>query len=196
MALIKQSIEWKDVKGFEGFYQINNVGKVYSCHSHKLLTAYESSDGYLRVNLSVRGKVKIKMLHVLVATAFLPNPQDLPVVNHIDGNKKNPLPHNLEWTTFSENSKHAFFHGLSKISDKAREKASENAKINGAKTTSRPVIQYSIDGRKIAVFSSIKEASRITGANDGRISHVCKRRKGMYTAGGFVWRYKDDPEFT
>lgn len=193
MVSIKQKIEWRDVEGYEGYYQINNVGKVYSCHSHRLLTPYVSSDGYLRVNLSIRGKVKIKMLHVLIANAFIANPYNFPIVNHIDGNKKNPLPNNLEWVTYSENSKHAFKHGLSKISDKARKKASENAKANGSKTTSRPVIQYSIDGVIIAEYPSIKAASRMTGANDGYIGSVCKRKK--YTAAGFVWRYKDDPEF-
>lgn len=193
MVLVKRNIKWKDVLGFEGVYQVNNIGQVYSCHTTKILNAYKSNDGYMRVNLSFRGKAKIKMVHILVAEAFISNPNLLPVVNHKDGNKTNPRVENLEWVTFSENSKHAFYTGLSKISDKAKNKASKNARANGSKTTSKPIIQYSIDGIKIAEYESIKAACRATGANDGYVSKVCKRIK--YTAAGYVWRYKDDPNF-
>ncbi|QOY37060.1 HNH endonuclease [Anaerobacillus isosaccharinicus] len=193
MGAIRQFIKWRDVSGYEGFYQINNIGQIYSCHSNKILTNYVSSDGYLRVNLSVRGKVKIKMVHVLVAQTFIPNEKELPVVNHIDGNKLNPNVNNLEWVTHSENTRHAFEIGLAKPSEKSREHARKVAAKNGAKTTSKPVIQYTVDGDKVAEFPSIKAACRATGANDGYMSMVCRRKK--QTAGGFVWRYKDDPEF-
>ncbi|AQZ46054.1 NUMOD4 domain-containing protein [Paenibacillus larvae] len=193
MTRIKCKIEWRDIPGYEGFYQINNIGQVYSCHTTRILSNYMASDGYLRANLSVRGKVKIKMVHVLVAQAFIPNPDNMPVVNHIDGNKQNPNVNNLEWVSYSENTKHAFTNGLAKISKKARENARRVAAENGARTTKKAVIQYSLDGERIAEYESIKAACRATGANDGYLSMVCRRKK--QTAAGFVWRYTDDPEF-
>lgn len=180
---------WKDVKGYEDFYKINKTGEVYSNHSKRKLKPYKSSDGYLRVNLSKNSKVKITMVHRLVAESFIPNPHNYPVVNHIDGNKANPDISNLEWTSHSGNSKHAYERGLSKISDKNRRAVSKIAAENGAKTTRKAVLQFDLEGRIVREFPSIKEASRQTKTNDGNISLVCK---GKYKhAGGFIWKYKE-----
>ncbi len=107
----------KDVIGYEGLYKISPNGEIFSEYSKRLLKPYVASDGYLRVNLCKDKKVKITMLHRIVAETFIPNPNNLPVVNHIDGNKANANAKNLEWATFSENSYHAFATGLSSISE-------------------------------------------------------------------------------
>ena len=180
--------KWLDIKGYEGLYKINELGQVYSLHSNKILKNYKSSDGYLRVNLSKRSKVKIIMVHRLVAEHFLLNEYNLPVVNHIDGNKENPNINNLEWVSFSDNSKHAHRTGLSNISKKNRETVSKIAAENGRKTTSKKVFQKTTDGSIINVFDSIREAERQTDISRTNISLVChgKRQK----AGGYYWEFE------
>ena len=100
---------WKDIEGFEGKYQVSTWGRVRSCHhgKTKILTPYKNERGYLKVGLSV-GKRKTQKFRVnrLVALAFIPNPYNLPQVNHKDGNKENNSYTNLEWATNEINSKH------------------------------------------------------------------------------------------
>lgn len=107
---------WLDVVGYEGFYQVSNLGRVKSFYRGKVhLLKYQlDSQGYVIVTLSKGGKQKGCKVHVLVAQAFIPNPENKPFVNHIDGNKSNPHVSNLEWVTQSENMKHAFRIGLKK----------------------------------------------------------------------------------
>jgi hypothetical protein len=101
--------EWKDIVGYEGLYQVSNTGRVKSLKKCELLMKHQISNcGYCRVSLR-KPKSSIKYsIHRLVAEAFLPNPNNLPQVNHIDGNKLNNLVDNLEWNTRSENQKHAY----------------------------------------------------------------------------------------
>ena len=104
--------EWRDIKGFEGLYQINNYGKVkslerYSMQNHliseKLLTPHYSQGGYLDYSLYKDGIRYHKKPHRLVAEAFIPNPNNLPEVDHIDTDKNNNRVDNLRWVTHSEN---------------------------------------------------------------------------------------------
>ena len=177
---------WKDVVGYEGLYKVNQTGEIFSEYSKRTLTPYLSSDGYLRINLCRNKKVKITMLHRIVAEAFIPNPENLPVVNHIDGNKANPNVENLEWTTFSGNSIHSFSSGLSRISDKCRKAVSLVAAENGAKTTSKAVIQIGTDGNVVNKFKSMREAERVTRIPRSNIARACG--SDDYSAGGFKWR--------
>jgi hypothetical protein len=180
--------EWKDVVGYEGIYKVSRIGNVYSTYSRRLLKPYIASDGYLRLNLCKNKKVKITMLHRIVAEAFIPNPNNLPVVNHIDGNKANPIADNLEWTTHSKNSAHAFAIGLNHISEKCRKAVSLIAAENGAKTTSKVVMQMDADGSVIKEFSSFREAARETNISRANILRACKSKD--YSAGGFKWATK------
>lgn len=95
-------------------YLINEKGEVFSTKNNKLhkMTCKPDNSGYVRVCLFVEGKVKKCLLHRLLAQTFIPNPYNLPVVNHIDGNKLNNSLDNLEWTTHTSNQKHAFTLGL------------------------------------------------------------------------------------
>lgn len=89
---------WMDCKGYEGFYQVSNLGRVWSVRSQSYLTGNADKDGYLRVHLTAKnGKRKMEFIHRIVALAFISNPTGLPVVNHRDQNKQNNCVDNLEW---------------------------------------------------------------------------------------------------
>ena len=114
---------WKDIQGFEGYYQVSNLGRVkslerYVCHSGKAMLRKErirkpfDNQGYWNLTLHKDKQDYHTTIHQLVAKAFIPNPDNLPVVNHKDGNKKNNCVDNLEWVTASENSRHAIKIGL------------------------------------------------------------------------------------
>ena len=101
---------WKDIEGYEGLYQVSNLGRVRNI---RVLKPAPTKDGYLRVCFSVCGKTKGFLVHRLVAKAFIPNTQNSEV-NHIDGNKMNNSVGNLEWSTRSDNILHAYRNGLIK----------------------------------------------------------------------------------
>lgn len=115
-----------DVKGYEGLYEVSNLGNVKSVERKSwngftlirqpeiILKTGNNGKGYLFVNLSKDNKVKQFYVHRLVAIAFIKNEEDKPQVNHIDGNKANNNVENLEWLTCSENNKHAFETNLRK----------------------------------------------------------------------------------
>ncbi len=128
---------WKDIKGYEGYYQVSNQGRVRRIKSGKstqkgrILKTSSKFDEYSRTGLSINGKVCWLTIHRLVAEAFIPNPEKKPCVNHIDGNKRNNVVSNLEWCTYSENNRHAYRIGLNKgttgihYTDAARKNMSE-----------------------------------------------------------------------
>lgn len=97
---------WKDIAGYEGLYQVSNFGRIKSLRSKIILASLSSKSGYCYVGLAKNGMNKQKSVHRLVALAFIPNSENKPEVNHIDGNKHNNTVKNLEWVTKSENMKH------------------------------------------------------------------------------------------
>ena len=105
---------YKDVVGYEGIYQVSNLGNVKSLHKKSLngfVLKPKKSHGYCRVGLFDK-KHKYFMIHRLVALAFIPNPNDYPFINHINGIKNDNRIENLEWVTHSQNILHAFKTGL------------------------------------------------------------------------------------
>ena len=108
---------WRDIKKGAGLYQISDCGRVKSLWygKEKILRPTVNSAGYLHLTLCVNGKRIYCNVHVLVAEAFVPNPDNLPEVNHIDSNRLNNCAWNLEWTTQGENVRHAARLGLLKI---------------------------------------------------------------------------------
>lgn len=102
----------KDIPGYEGIYQIDADGQIFNLKTGQTRKASVSTYGYLTITLSKDGHTKTHRVHRLVAEAFVPNPMQLPFVNHIDGDKKNPAASNLEWVTAKENTQHALKNGL------------------------------------------------------------------------------------
>lgn len=119
---------WKDVVGYEGIYKVSNIGRVKSLNrtvqtktgnkyrvKGKILKVYLDKYGYSIVSLRKNGKSNHCRVHRLMCIAFKPNPLNKPWVNHKDGSKSNNVLNNLEWSTPSENAKHAYDKGLNPI---------------------------------------------------------------------------------
>lgn len=112
--------EWRDIEGFDGFYQVSNTGKIRSQGDNRgnksgkwrLRSLSANPDGYLKVRLMHKGKDKTCGIHTLVAKAFIPNPNNYETVNHKDGNKTNNNVDNLEWADRSQQMIHAYQNGL------------------------------------------------------------------------------------
>lgn len=112
--------EWKDIEGYEGFYQISNLGRVKSLggwcgtakRKEKIRSTSLTHDGYVKVRLIHQGKDKTMRVHRLVAEAFILNSENKDTVNHIDGNKQNNTVSNLEWVDRTEQMLHAYALGL------------------------------------------------------------------------------------
>lgn len=129
---------WKDIKGYYGIYEVSNFGNVKSLHSRNFgMILNKINDNYLYVNLFYKKK-RLKIgIHRLVAIAFIPNPENKPQVNHIDGDKLNNNVSNLEWSTSKENIIHSYKNNLQiKGNHKlTKEQVVEIRKINGSNFT-------------------------------------------------------------
>jgi len=186
---------WVDIIGFEGRYMISSFGRVKSLKREKhivrkghpvilflkerILGQYLDGGGYPQVTIS-NDKPYCHHVHRLVGIHFIPNPLNLPEINHKKGVKTDNMDISLEWMTLSENRKHAFLIGLS--NSKFQNFGAENPK-------SKPVSQYTKDGVFIKTFSGQSEAERETGADQATIWRVCNGI--LKTAGGFCWKYAD-----
>ena len=124
---------WRDIVGFEGIYKISNFGDIKSLPRKrvkgKILNPAKNNRGYLRVGLCKDGRVRYESVHRLVAETFISTPQNLPAVNHIDGNKLNNNVENLEWVTKGQNQIHAYRIGLRKTTERQREISRNNIQI-------------------------------------------------------------------
>lgn len=122
-------IEWKDVIGYEGLYRVNNHGEIYSLISNRILKQFlrgsREDNKYFVVDLHKDKNGKTISVHRIVAEAFIPNVDNLPCVNHKDGNKYNNNVNNLEWCTYSMNNYHALESGLKVISSGTKSKLSK-----------------------------------------------------------------------
>jgi len=175
---------WKDIVGYEGMYQVSNLGRVKSLNYNRTgkenILSTSKNKGYFNVVLSKKGfKPFTVRTHRLVAEAFIPNPQNKPQVNHIDGNKLNNNIENLEWNTASENQQHAYDTGL-KISNWLNKKGKENH-------LSKIIYQYTKDLQFIKKWYCIMDAVRELNIKHSNISR-CVNGKRKST-GGFRWSY-------
>ena len=162
----------KMVEGFPN-YTIDRSGNVRNeVTGHPVKARCEPRTGYVYVALYNNRKGKRALVHRLVAKAFLPNPANLPCVNHKDENKRNNSTENLEWCTYKYNANYG----------KAPVKMMQEAR-------KRPVKQYDSTGMLIATYESACEAERKTGIKQSNISKCCLGRKWYRTAGGYVWEF-------
>lgn len=169
---------WKDNEGYEGMYQVSNMGRVRSLRRNIILRQ-GISRGYYILILSKNGKRLTNKVHRLVANAFISNPNNYPIVNHKDENKTNNCVNNLEWC----DSKYNINYGTG---NKKRGLTNTNGKL------SKPVCQYSKDGCFIKEWKSIMDVQRMTGYSGGNISKCC--RNIIKTAYGYIWRFKKEIE--
>ena len=175
--------EWKDIQGYEGLYQISNLGRVKSLARYKknnlgsksligetILKQAKSNRGYLRIHLCKNAHKKAFSVHRLVADAFVPNPNNFTEVNHKDENKENNYADNLEWCDSNYNINYG----------------THNKRLS---ITKGCVVQaFNQNGDFVMEFHSMGEAQRETGISQQNISR-CVNGK-CQTAGGYVWKKK------
>ena len=173
---------WKDVKEYEGLYQISNFGRVKSLKRYvntngnskrlvneKILKQTIDNTGYYVVSLWKNNQHLRAHIHRLVAENFIVNKNNKPYVNHIDGNKLNNNIKNLEWCTPRENNVHAYKYGLNP----------SRKKVN----------QYDLKGNFIKTWNSIKEANIFYKTS--HISECCNNKSNRNITKGFLWKYAD-----
>lgn len=175
---------WKDIENFRGLYQVSNLGRVRSLdrdiiqqgsiHHYKgvVMSPHLSNAGYLMIRLSKNNRKFDFTIHRLVATAFIPNPNNFPCLNHKDENKENNNVNNLEWCSVKYNISYG------------------TATLRRSKKMGKTVCQYSLDGNLIKTYSSIREAARETGFCASSIGDCT--RGNSHQSYGFIWKALDD----
>lgn len=176
---------WKDIKGYEGLYQISNLGRIKSLPRlkrnfnvntkqldtitipEKIRKPQLTKYGYYRIGLTKNHKQTYYSVHRLVAEAFIPNPGNLSQINHKDENKANNEVDNREWCDAKYNA---------------------NYGTRNKRTGEKQMKQVMCIETK-TIYSSLTEASRQTGLSIGNISSICNNRKWFKTAGGYHWKY-------
>lgn len=164
---------WRPVVGYEGLYEVSDLGNVRSLKSgrwrneQRILIPWKVC-GYLRVQLTKDRIRKHIFVHRLVAEAFVPNPNNLETVNHRDEDKTNNSASNLEWMTRADNTAYS-----------------------QPQLAARQVQQLDKQGNLLAVFPSAKEAQRVTEIAQSSICRCCNGKRKF--AGGFKWRFASRP---
>lgn len=217
MLLPKQI--WKDIEGFEGLYQVSNTGRVRSLNylhtgKTKVMKQNTDKDGYRNITLKNNNKCKTYFIHRLVALAFIPNPLNLPQVNHIDENKTNNAVWNLEWCTqeyninygtrnkrISEARKGRQFtkETKRKMSENHADFKGKNNPMYGKKGKNNPnydkgkaILMFTKDGQFIRRFNCVAEANKFLGKdrNNTNIGKCIRGENGQRTAWGYRWIYE------
>jgi len=189
--------EWRDILGFEGRYQVSNMGRIKSLSrrvnsrvggrtlKERILVTFFTPAGYESVDLA---REKHFLVHRAVALAFIPNPENKPCVNHVDGDKKNNNVSNLEWCTYQENEQHSWKE-LGKT-----QPGTCLGKFGWDAPSSKPVEMYTLDGKLVHTFGGAMEAARklrtmgFPRASQGRVSSAARgETKICY---GYVFKYK------
>ena len=177
---------WKDIEGYEGRYQVSNLGRVRSLslgkiakfrpeHHGRVLKPYLTRYGYYSVDLYYdTGKKRHHLVHRLVAQAFIPNPDNLPQINHKNEVKTDNRVQNLEWCTPVYNLTY---------NDRPKRVAI---------TQGKEVEQIDSSGNVVATYPSAYEAERQTGIHATNINACCIGKQGHPRAGGYRWRYADE----
>lgn len=169
-------LEFEEYKEIFPSYYISNFGNIK--HDNNFLKKCIHSNGYEQVNIRIGNKYVTKLIHRLVAVAFIPNPDNKPCVDHIDGNKRNNYASNLRWVTPVENANNII----------TKKRSIENRKSHNEKKI------VAISGEINVYFNSIIEASIILGVDRTSISKCLKGQRGK--AGGYVFKYQEMVTYT
>lgn len=199
--------EWRDIPGYEGLYQVSNYGNVkslrhYGGNSQAVLSPIIRKDGYVVTHLSKDGKTRSRLVHRLVATAFLPNPKGLEMVNHKDENKANNRVENLEWCTRSYNQLYSMdLHPeRKKMFCKNFKQASPYTKKGFPHKHTERVAKKLQDGTVLAIYECPAIAAKENGCDSGNLLNTCRanartdrvrKRKNKATCKGYVWEFVD-----
>lgn len=172
---------WKDIKGYEGLYQVSNLGRVKSLNYHRtgreeILLPNQDKYGYLYVNLYKERKRTTKKFHRLVAETFIPNPLKLPQVNHINEDKTDNRVENLEWCSAKYNNNYG-----------TKNTRMINNRMGYGKPI--PILQYDLNNNFIKEYPSIMQVKKQLGYSAGNICQCCKGK--IKQAYGFIWKYKE-----
>ena len=174
---------WKPIKDYEGLYEVSNMGRVRSLDRMRwggsragmclikgiVLTPRPIWNNYLTVNLCKNGVQKNYLIHRLVAEAHIPNPDNLPQVNHKDENRQNNIVSNLEWCDGKYNMNYG----------------------NCQRSKSKPILCYTTTGEFVTEYKSATEAARAVGSTHHEtIARVARGERR--TSYGYVWKYKND----
>lgn len=159
---------WKPIQDFDN-YEISNLGRIRNIKRNKCL-ALSLNNGYCQTNLYKDGKKYPRKVHRLVAQAFIPNPDNLPEVNHINENRADNRVENLEWCDRTYNNNYG------------------NRIEKFIKSVSKPVLQFTLDGIFVEEFLNAKEASIKTNIVKSNICRCCNGKR--LSAGNFKWEYK------
>lgn len=161
--------EFRDIKGFEGLYQVSNYGRVKSLYGYngqkhyariKILKALNNGKDYLSVSLIKNKKLSYSKIHRLVAQAFIPNDKNYSCINHKDYNRGNNRVENLEWCTLQYNNEYSH---------------------------NKPIIQKDLKSNVIRIWKSAREVEKTLKIKSGNIAYVCNGKRK--TTGGFKWEY-------
>ena len=191
---------WRPIKGYEGLYEVSNFGRVRSLdrfingkngYQHivkgRILSQRKMKTGYITVHLSKYGIDERLTVHRLVATAFIPNPLNLPQVNHRDEDKTNNSVWNLEWCTSEYNSNYGTHKEKLRIASTGR-KMPRYGVEKVVEKISKPVAAFNNNGEEVMRFKSAADANRINkDLNYVSISAACNGRLQTYR--GFIWRF-------
>ena len=170
---------WKIIP-VDNNYEASNDGQIREVKTGKKISQWLDKDGYLIATLSG----KLYRVHRLIALTFISNPNNLPVVNHKNFDKSDNHVTNLEWVTYSENSKHSY---TGKHRDKTLIEWVKKVQHLAAEASKTKVAQYDLQDNLLNVFNSQREASEKTGTCRSSITRcVTGHRK---TAGGYKWKY-------
>lgn len=175
-------IEIRDLKKYEDYYLIDNIGNVISkprltknknqfTNIYKVLTPKISKHGYLTITLCVDNKLKTCLLHRLVAEVFIPNPKNLPCVNHKDGNKLNNYVDNLEWVSYKDNSRHAYVNNVNDFKNKCIKNLE---KLNEEKRYVKIILEKN---GIINEFDNSNDASKFLGCAKDNLTRAIKNNK-------------------
>lgn len=173
---------YKDIKGYEGKYQITNSGRVYSLITKRFLKPNHHKCGYVKIALSDNGTIRTFLVHRLVAYNFIDNPNKYPDINHKDGNKINNNASNLEWVTKSEKTRHASKNNISNF----RKNILSNLEKIDQKTNYKKVILKKRSN--IYEFTSVGQAADFFGLKRDNITRAI--RKGQKVGGFEVFGYR------